>query len=93
MKPERYWKYTEDERPVAECYDCGLDYGSDTWVDVIVPDDIWELINPTYYRGAGLLCFNCMVRRLQFLGLEDVPMKIASGPFIIGKLGWAESEK
>lgn len=87
----RKWKYNDaDIRPLASygaaCYDCGLSYdGGCGWCDVTVPNEIWELINPTYYPGAGLLCFNCMARRLAFIGLRDVPVFICSGPFKINE--------
>ncbi len=77
---QRKWVYRDDER-FAECYDCSLDYGCDAWVDVIVPNEIWEKINPSNYKGSGILCFNCIVRRLTFVGLKDVPVILASGPF------------
>lgn len=74
------WKYSDGERKGGQCADCGLPYG-DGWADVVVPDEIWELINPTAHAGCGLLCFNCMHARLDFLGLSNVPFQIASGPF------------
>lgn len=79
---KRKWKYnTEVDTSGGECYDCGLWYGGGAWSDVTVPDEIWELINPTEFKGSGILCFNCMVRRLEFLGLENVPFEVGSGPF------------
>jgi hypothetical protein len=36
---------------------------------MIIPDEIWEKINPTYHKGAGLLCLTCMANRLNHLGL------------------------
>lgn len=77
---KRKWKYTEDDTLGGECYDCGIDYGGAEWTDVALPDEIWELINPTDREGGGILCFNCIVRRLKFLGLENVPYYIGSGP-------------
>ncbi len=72
-------KSSTDSQPVnASCYDCGLAYGSPAWADVVVPDEIWRQICPT---GGGLLCFNCMVRLLSELGLQNVPVLITSGPF------------
>jgi len=62
------------------CYDCGLPYGSPAWVDVVIPDDMWQKISPTGHSG-GVLCFNCMNKRLHNLGLINVPYDIASGPF------------
>lgn len=79
-------RYTDDERPLpplshAQCYDCGLRYDSPAWCDVAVPDSVWEIINPTYHPGAGLLCFNCIAARCDEAGLYDVPVRIRSGPF------------
>ena len=82
---KRKWKYTEEDTSGGECYDCGLWYGCDAWADVVVKDEVWELINPSEHKGGGLLCFNCMNRRLAFLGLEDVPAIIGSGPFVIAE--------
>lgn len=78
-------KYTEAERPLppngpAACYDCLLEYGSPAWADVVLPDDVWERINPTHHRGAGLLCFSCINARLVAAGIENTPVIIASGP-------------
>ncbi len=28
------------------CYDCGLEYGIDGWIEAIVPDYVWNLIRP-----------------------------------------------
>lgn len=82
---KRKWTYEDKYTSGGECYDCGLDYGGDAWADCVVPDEIWKLINPSEYRGGGLLCFNCMNRRLEFLGLENVPVEICSGPFFIAE--------
>lgn len=65
----------------AACFDCGLVYASSKWADVVVPDEYWEMINPSEDSGCGLLCFNCMVGRFEALGLQNVPFQIASGPF------------
>ena len=62
------------------CHDCGLAYGSPAWADVVVPNAIWKQISPTGDEG-GLLCFNCMVGRLEALGLDNVPFRVTSGPF------------
>lgn len=66
------WKYSDSERPIGKCYDCGLSYKD--FVDVEVPDKIWEKINPTYCEGAGLLCPNCIGLRLRSLYLSDISM-------------------
>lgn len=64
------------------CYDCGLPYASHKWADVVVPDSVWEKINPTspHREGGGLLCFNCIVGRLAEAGEENVAYLITSGP-------------
>lgn len=74
-------KYKDDERSYGKCYDCGLKYNSDAWCDVIVPDEVWEKINPTFHEGAGLLCFNCIANRCVEADLNNVAIKITSGPF------------
>lgn len=67
-KPYKYpWKHPKNERPVARCYDCGLKYGDD-FHDMVVPDELWEKISPTYWQGAGLLCPTCMANRLDYIG-------------------------
>jgi len=77
----RRWKYDEKKESVhGGCYDCGLYYGCDAWADVHLPNDVWDMINPSEYKGGGLLCLNCITRRLEFLGLEEVPFEITSGP-------------
>ncbi len=66
--------YTEHERPVSfcACYDCELPYKQFP-CDAVVANDIWRLITPTA-RGdlSGLLCPNCMCRRLSALGFSRV---------------------
>ena len=79
---KRKWKYSEGDISTGTCYDCGLWYGCSSWVDAIVPNDVWELINPSEHEGSGLLCFNCMTRRVEFLGCESVPISLNSGPWV-----------
>lgn len=62
------------------CDDCGIDYQSLEWADVVIPDAIWKRISQNNDEG-GLLCFNCMNKRLKYLGLTNVPFQITSGPF------------
>ncbi len=65
-------RYQEEERPRGCCYDCRLPY-EDFVCDMIIQDHLWELINPTFHRDAGLLCPNCICRRLRHgLGLTGV---------------------
>lgn len=72
-------KYTDEERLlnpdfITGCYDCGLEYDSASWIEAIVPNEIWEIISPTYHKGAGLLCISCIARRCVEAGLNDVPV-------------------
>lgn len=61
------WRYKDDERPHGCCYDCGLSYTE--FPDMMIPDELWERINPTEHEGAGILCPTCIARRLNYLGL------------------------
>jgi hypothetical protein len=77
-------RYTDEEREAigAACYDCHLPYGDDGWADLLLPNSIWEQINPSHHKGVGLLCANCTMRRLVQIGLSgNVPFYFASGPF------------
>lgn len=65
------------------CYDCGLVYGGEGWMDVTVPDEVWHQISPTHDEG-GILCITCIARRCERLLLENVPVKIQSGPLVNG---------
>ena len=60
-----------------ECYDCGLEYGGESWIEAIVPDDVWLEISPTGSFG-GILCISCIVKRLWQLGYnqDSVPVWI-----------------
>ena len=47
------------------CYDCGLQYGSIGWIEAIIPDKVWDMIRPEGSgKGCGILCINCISRRL-----------------------------
>ena len=59
------WKHPDNERPYAKCYDCGMDY--EDMQDMVVSDDVWEEINPTYHKGAGILCPTCIANRLNHI--------------------------
>ena len=60
------WKYHDHERPQGQCYDCGIKYSD--FPDMVIPDELWEKINPTYHEEAGLLCPTCIANRLDYLG-------------------------
>lgn len=68
-------------RTPGGCYDCGFAYGGIGWCDVMVPDDVWNLIAPNRRSKGGLLCFNCIARRIERLKLKNVRVAIVSGPF------------
>jgi len=68
---------------MAGCYDCGLPYQDDGWIEANIPDEIWKAISPTGDDG-GLLCVTCMARRLKKAGFEDVPVQFCGAePFEI----------
>lgn len=70
MEKYKYqWRYYEHERKYdqyCKCYDCGLDYTN--FQDMVLPDEIWEKINPTFIKGSGLLCPTCISNRLNYIG-------------------------
>jgi hypothetical protein len=54
------------------CYDCGLEYGSDGWIEAIVPDYVWNLIRPEVAEGSdGLLCISCICKRISELRFDE----------------------
>lgn len=69
----RKWKYTDNEREPSTypfCWDCGILYPFP--VEMCVPIETWEQINPTEHKGCGLLCHNCMIERLREIGVTFV---------------------
>ena len=68
----RQWRYTEEEKPVtdASCYDCGLAY--EYAGDLVLPDNVWRRISPRMDSDAGILCPNCILQRLHFLGISGI---------------------
>ena len=63
------WRYYDNERPRGMCYDCKIPYSS--FCDLYIKDELWERINPTDYSEAGLLCPNCILQRLNYIGVID----------------------
>jgi hypothetical protein len=61
------WKYTKDSRPYnyVKCYDCGLEYGE--FPDMILNNNLWEEISPSFDKGCGILCTTCIANRLDYL--------------------------
>ena len=72
------------------CYDCGLKYGSDAWIEAIIPDKIWARIRPEKdetSKTGGILCISCIVRRLNILGYKNVPIWLCGTEPIISMRG------
>lgn len=63
---------------MSGCYDCGLDYEDDGWIEAIIPDQIWNEISPTNDHG-GLLCITCISRRLVKKGYKtaQIPVELS----------------
>jgi len=60
-------------RKKVGCYDCGMPYGEDGWIEAIIPDALWREISPTHDDG-GILCISCISKRLSRAGLQWVPV-------------------
>lgn len=73
----KQWKYRDEERPNGFCYDCRIWYRN--FADLSLPNDVWEMINPTNHAGAGLLCPNCICERLRTIGVSGVVATIWPG--------------
>lgn len=58
---------------MGDCYDCGLEYSGQEWIEAIIPDKVWNIISPTGDQG-GTLCIACIVERLNRRGLKDIPV-------------------
>lgn len=80
------WRYVDEERQGGSCYDCELAYRHFP-IEMVIDNETWELINPTYHEGAGLLCHNCMIARLRKKDIDFVTVKT----FLIRSLPlWAD---
>lgn len=67
------------------CNDCSVPYdAADGWCDVVVPNEVWNTIAPE----GGLLCFRCMTKRIIAHGMTDVPVIVASGPYVDANETW-----
>lgn len=59
----------------CQCYDCGIQYGNDNWIEAVIPDKVWNKIKPKNCADyCGILCISCIARRLSVLGYDDVPV-------------------
>ena len=75
----------------ASCYDCGREYGSAGFPDLIIPHDDWAAISPTGDEG-GLLCPSCICARLEIAGIKTVG-GFTSGPLCDASFKLPEKEK
>ena len=71
---------------MAKCYDCGLNYGDIGWIEAIIPDQVWDFISPTGDQG-GILCINCISRRLAKKGFKRIPVWLCGIEPLIAKEG------
>jgi hypothetical protein len=65
----------------AECFDCNLPYADEGFQDLVIEDADWRAISPDG-EGNGLLCPNCINRRLSKIGIES------TGTFNSGPLSY-----
>ena len=70
-------KINDCDRPKGRCYDCLIPYSS--FPDLVIPNIVWEKINPTHHKGAGILCPTCISKRLRDAGAGDVHCTISAG--------------
>lgn len=61
------------------CYDCKLNYDNFP-CDMVIQNHLWTLISPTNDEG-GLLCPNCICKRLMKLGLTAVKVTVDMSEF------------
>jgi hypothetical protein len=56
------------------------------WVDLIIPNAVWEQISPQSRDGesGGYLCAHCLTSRLTKAGISDVPVRAYGRPFWTG---------
>lgn len=59
---------------VKKCFDCGMVYGGDDWVDTVLANEQWRMIFP---EKNGVLCANCIIKRASKLdGIIIAKMKL-----------------
>lgn len=76
-------RHLTPSEPVAPlgCHDCGRAYGGLGWIEAVIPHETWAMISPSGDEG-GILCIQCMATRLDRLQIENVSVKLTSGPMI-----------
>lgn len=57
---------------ITKCKDCGLPYGGDGWLDMVIPDQQWKIICPEYEDEEVILCANCICARMEKCGATVV---------------------
>jgi len=65
----------EERRKETGCDGCGLAYGSEGWIEAMIPDWVWKRISPSGDSG-GILCITCIARRLTRAGIANVPVML-----------------
>lgn len=68
------------------CYDCGLEYGAEGWIEAIIPDKVWNFISPTK-DSSGILCINCISKRLALSGFHNIPIWLCGTEPVKAKVG------
>ncbi len=66
------------------CFDCNLDY-SKFPCDMIIQNVLWDVISPSKDKGCGILCPNCVCKRLMSLGLTRVLVTVDTSELIDSK--------
>lgn len=79
--------------PWLGCYDCDIEYGSPGFPDLLIPNWAWNKIAPHgpgigTEGGGGVLCPNCICKRLEGAGIRNVPSAFVSGPLAYGPDHW-----
>ena len=81
---------------IVGCDECGLPYSDDGFPDFIITKEAWHRISPTGDDG-GLLCPNCICRRLARAGMNNVEGAFMSGPIksvdpsLMSTIRWVEN--
>ena len=65
----------------AECFDCKLPY-EDFSCDMLIQNFLWDKISPSTNHGCGLLCPDCICKRLMKLGLTCVRVVVDTSELI-----------
>lgn len=72
-------RHPEEHGSGLACEDCGVLYASPSWVEAVIPNELWNKISPRG-NGGGILCINCIAARCVARGLSGVPVMLTAGP-------------